>query len=575
MSSDLPGEPVKPSPRNGRTVSFRSILLAVILGLILASSISTTWFGANGLGTVIRTLLGRQIETTLDAVTGRVEDLFEPSDRLLHTFSKRVRNGTFSVTDPLNIARNFSETLEFEEGIKGIYFGYADGSLAGAWQDHGQSVLIVSSPNGGPWQEWKQDPEGNLVPFVRDSVPASFDARERIWFQLAKAHDGLAWSPPYEFAGEGHGLSVSEAVRSADGTLIGVVTVDFLLKDVTDYLESLKQQYKGDTLVFSIRGNILASPKDLDSDPIVEHIREKIEGQDAWQKIRREGGHFVTDFTVNGQAYIAGVRGASVPGDLDCVSAIIFSRSQAFGPLLDIIYHGILTALVALILSLAAGFLLAGRIATPLKSLAAAVARIGRFDLTQNPMPRSTVREIRALSDSIELMRTGLRSFSHYVPVDLVRDLVQGGGVAALGGERRNISIMFCDLAGFTSYAENIAPEKAVEILTGYFEDFGGAIDGNDGVIDKFLGDGMMAIFNAPNRIEAPAAAACRAALQGISAMGSRDGGFTVRVGLHCGECLVGNVGTETRFTYTAIGDCVNLASRLEGMCVKLAGVGS
>jgi len=71
------------------------------------------------------------------------------------------------------------------------------------------------------------------------------------------------------------------------------------------------------------------------------------------------------------------------------------------------------------------------------------------------------------------------------------------------------------------------------------------------------------------------AAAACRAALQGISAMGSRDGGFTVRVGLHCGECLVGNVGTETRFTYTAIGDCVNLASRLEGMCVKLAGVGS
>jgi len=567
MNGDPSSNSGKPAaPPAGRTVSFRSILLAVILGLILASSISTTWLGANGLGTVIRTLLGRQIETTLDAVTGRVEDLFEPSDRLLHTFSKRVRNGTFPVTDPLMVARNFSETLEFEDGIKGIYFGYANGSLAGAWQDHGQPVLVVSSPDGGPWKEWKSDQQGNLVPFVRDSIPGSFDARQRIWFQLARDHEGLAWSPPYEFAGEGRGLSVSEAVRAADGTLIGVVIVDFLLKDVTDYLESLKQQYKGDTLVFSIRGHILASPDDLNSDPIVGKIREKIEGQNAWQEIRHEGGHFVTDFTANGQTYIAGVRSASVPGDLDCVSAIIFSRSQAFGPLLDIIYHGIITALVALCLSLIAGFLLAGRIATPLKSLAAAVARIGRFDLTQNPMPRSTVREIRALSDSIELMRTGLRSFSHYVPVDLVRDLVQGGGVAALGGERRNISIMFCDLAGFTSHAENIAPEEAVEILTGYFEDFGAAIDGHEGVIDKFLGDGMMAIFNAPKRIEEPSAAACRAALNGISAMGSRDGSFTVRVGLHCGECLVGNVGTETRFTYTAIGDCVNLASRLEGL---------
>jgi len=448
MSNDPSGAPAKISPRSGRTVSFRSILLAVILGLILASSISTTWFGANGLGTVIRTLLGRQIETTLDAVTSRVEDLFEPSDRLLHTFSKRVRNGTFQVTDPLEVARNFSETLEFEEGIKGIYFGYADGSLAGAWLDNGQSVLVVSTPDGRPWREWKPDHDGKLVPFERDSVPGSFDARERIWFQLAKAHDGLTWSPPYEFAGEGHGLSVSEAVRSADGTLIGVVTVDFLLKDVTEYLESLKQQYKGDTLVFSIRGHILASPKDLNSDPIVGQIREKIEGENAWQEIHREGGHFVTDFTVNGQTYIAGIRSASVPGDLDCVSAIIFSRNQAFGPLLDIIYRGIVTALVALGLSLVAGFLLAGRIATPLKSLAAAVARIGRFDLTQNPMPRSAVREIRALSDSIELMRTGLRSFSHYVPVDLVRDLVQGGGVAALGGERATSRSCFATWPG-------------------------------------------------------------------------------------------------------------------------------
>jgi adenylate cyclase len=163
-------------------------------------------------------------------------------------------------------------------------------------------------------------------------------------------------------------------------------------------------------------------------------------------------------------------------------------------------------------------------------------------------------------------MRSGLHSFSHYVPVDLVRNLVQSGGIAELGGERRDVTILFCDLADFTSYAETTAPEDAVKVLTRYFEEFGRAIDDNSGIIDKFLGDGMMALFNAPERVENPCACACRAALQGIAALRKKEIGFGVRIGLHCGECLIGNVGTSKRFTFTAIGDCVNLASRLEGL---------
>jgi adenylate cyclase len=169
-------------------------------------------------------------------------------------------------------------------------------------------------------------------------------------------------------------------------------------------------------------------------------------------------------------------------------------------------------------------------------------------------------------------MRTGLASFSHYVPVDLVRDLVRSGGVAALGGERREISLMFCDLAGFTGYAEKTSPEAAVETLTSYFESYGLAIEHSGGVIDKFLGDGIMALFNAPKKLSDPASAACRAALRGTAHFAGcplqKHGAtaFVARVGLHTGEVLVGNVGTANRFTYTAIGDAVNLCSRLEGL---------
>ncbi len=549
-----------------RTVSFRFLLLAVVLGLILASSISTTWLGARGLGTVIRQLLGRQIETTLDAVTSRVEDLFNPSGRLLQTFEKRIRSGTLPIADPIQVARAFAETLEFEEGIKWIYFGYADGRLAGALVDHGEMILNVSSP-GGLWKEWKIDSQGRLEPFSADSIPQSFDARERNWFQLARDQAGIVWTPPYDYvAGQGRGVTVSQAVRSADGTLIGVVGVDLLLQDVTEYLKHLKRDYQGDPLVFSLHGQAMASTEDQKTQPLIGIIREKLASPGAVEEVRRKGGHLVMDFPFEGDTYIAGVRSVAVPGDLDCVSAIVFSRKEAFGALEKTIFHSILAAVVALGVALLAGFLIAGRIATPLKNLAASVARIGRFDLGPDPMPRSHVREIRALSDSIDIMRSGLQSFSRYVPVDIVRNLVRNGGVADLGGERREVTIMFCDLAGFTAYAENTAPEQAVKTLSGFFEDFGNAVDANSGVIDSFLGDGMMVVFNAPERIGDPAASACRAALQGIAAMRNRESRFPVRVGLHVGECLIGNVGTSKRFAYTAIGDSVNLASRLEGI---------
>lgn len=561
-----PSDPGTRPPVKVRTVSFRVLLFAVILGLILASSLSTTLLGARGIATVIRKLLESQIESTLDAVAVRVESLFEPSDRLLQTFEKRIRTGALPTSDQIELARGFAEALEFEDGIKWMYFGYADGRLSGALLDRGQIILDVSQP-GNPGQEWKQAEGGRLVPFQSGTTPQPFDARERIWFHLAAADPGIVWTRPYQYVGDqGRGLTVCKAVRSADGTLLGVVGVDFLLKDITDYLRRLEEEYHGELRVFSMRGHILMSPASPNYDPIIEMIRGRLKNPDEWKKIRRKGDPLVMDFTVPGDTLIAGVRRADVPGDLDCVIAIVFSRKQAFGALENTIRMGFLTALVALVASLAVGVFVAGRIATPLKGLAAAVARIGRFDLGTHPMPRSSVREIRALSDAIDLMRSGLQSFSHYVPVDLVRELVQGGAVAALEGERREVALMFCDLAGFTAYSENATPEEAVDILTRFFEDFGSAIDANDGVIDKFLGDGMMALFNAPARIANPAAAASRAALRGVAAMQARGSQFAVRIGLHCGECLIGNVGTPTRFSYTAIGDCVNLASRLEGL---------
>ncbi len=552
-------------------MSFRTILLTVVLGLILVSTLTTTGLGARGLRVAIETLLERQITTTLDGVTRLVETHFEPSERLLEVLARDIGSGEILLDDPSRLARKLSRDLEFEKNIAWLSFGFPNGDFVGARKSGSTLFLNISRADGKPPREWRVEAMGPATEINDAALPASFDARKRIWFQMALEAEGKVWTPPYDFATGERGITVSEAVRSPDGALRGVLTVDFFLSDVAEYLEQLTHDFRGEPLVFSIHGAILAVPKRLADSPVLERLRTVI-GADL-EKAAAGGMTKARIFEIPmpDDTYLAGVRTVRIPGGLELVSAIVFSRSQAFGAVDRVVMISLLTAVGALVVSLAVGFLLSSRMASPLKALAQEMARVGDFQLASTPLPRSLIREVKVLSESVERMRTSLKSFSHYVPVDLVRDLVRSGGVAALGGERRIISLMFCDLAEFTAFSEKKSPETAVETLTAYFESFGTAIDACGGVIDKFLGDGIMALFNAPEKIADSPAAACRAALQGAENFSSRvrpdgDGPLNARVGLHVGEVLVGNVGTANRFSYTAIGDAVNLCSRLEGL---------
>jgi adenylate cyclase len=547
-------------------VSFRLILLTVVLGLIVASTLSTTWLSASGFRAVIRSILEKQVEMTLDSVTGRVEDLFDPAGRLADSLTKSIQDGKLSTDDPARLATMLADMLSLETGIAWLSFGYADGRFAGAWTNKDALYANLSWPDAGRPMEWRITSDGTWLRTDRPNLPPAFDARRRPWFQLAEKFQGKAWTAPYKFASGEPGISVVEAVRKPNGSLLGVVTVDFFLTGVAEYLEKLRSKFPGDTLVFSIHGQLIATPRKLRQSEAVTHVRNLLREKDPENSLRAGKNSLITEVEVDGEIYIVGVQAAQIPGNLDCVSAIIFSRREAFGPMEETILRSIYAALGALGLSLLAGFLLAGRIAKPLGKITRQLVRIGSFDLAAEPAPSSPVREVNDLSHAVERMRASLASFSRYVPVELVRDLVCGGGIAETGGERRSVTIMFCDLAGFTSFAEKKDPESAVAALTSYFEQFGEAIDVHGGVIDKFLGDGIMALFNAPRRMEDAAACACRAALEGTRAVAAGETGLAVRVGIQSGEALVGNIGTSSRFSFTAIGDCVNLASRLESL---------
>ncbi len=169
--------------------------------------------------------------------------------------------------------------------------------------------------------------------------------------------------------------------------------------------------------------------------------------------------------------------------------------------------------------------------------------------------------------------------FARYVHKDVVRELIDGEDRIELGGEEREITVLFSDIRGFTSMSEHVDPVELVAQLNEYFEAMVEVVAIEQGAVDKFLGDGMMAIFGAPVRHDDHAVRACRAAtamldrLEDVNRDRAERGLTPLRigVGIHTGTAVVGNVGSPPfRVDFTAIGDTVNLAARIESMTKEL-----
>lgn len=172
--------------------------------------------------------------------------------------------------------------------------------------------------------------------------------------------------------------------------------------------------------------------------------------------------------------------------------------------------------------------------------------------------------QLRAARDQI------LRTFEHYVAPTVVDQLLHDPTRISLGGHMQEVTAFFADLEGFTTMAERTDPQHLFSVLNGYLSIVADAVIENSGTLDKFLGDGVMALFNVPLAHEEHSLQAVRAALQTQYDVARYHESLppelqmNFRIGIHTGSAIVGNVGTARLRNYTAIGDSINTASRLE-----------
>lgn len=285
------------------------------------------------------------------------------------------------------------------------------------------------------------------------------------------------------------------------------------------------------------------------------------------RQTRSEGHYFFADGTWNIFVYTATVA----YGDTPWLIGFHFDTRGITTPVGRFwIMFAIGGGMMVLFVIVAA--LLGRRLSRPFQRLTDSAEAIQRMDFEAiRPSKGSPIIELDRAGQSFEAMIGGLRVFERYVPKRLVEMIVREGQ-QQIEADERELTILFIDIVDFSAMAESMTPKAAAALLNGHFARVGACIDAQGGTIDKYIGDGLLAFWGAPERQSDHAARACSAALAIRNAVTAENrrrreqelAPICARIGLHTGAAIVGDIGAVSRINYTVVGDSVNVAARVE-----------
>jgi adenylate cyclase len=429
---------------------------------------------------------------------------------------------------------------------------------------------------------------------------------------LKKPGVGYISRPIILRTGLGYGLKVSE--ERLGFLIMGVQHKDFLrnerVRAVVSFARSMSQNIAGSVAagdflqVRDIMGNMVGSSKNivyaqlLHSDGTILFYTEVGKSEEATRA--REGEKETS--AAGGRAMrvslrkpllmqnITGPKGVPV---LD-IAVPVLRKGEKIGVVR--IGYSMADFLAAqarskiLLAAMAAVFALCGiglafgaavRISQPIRVLANAARLIGQGDMDQKVAIKSGGRETRELGESFNQMLDGLKerdfvkdTFGKYMSKQIADEILKNPDAIALGGKKQEVTILFSDIRGFTTFSEGHTPEDVISHLNEYMSAMVDVVVQYEGVVDKFIGDAIMALFGSPIMSDDDPLRAVKTALEMQARLGNLNKKwasegkepFRIGIGINTGEVIVGNIGDIRKMEYTVIGDNVNLASRLEGL---------
>jgi adenylate cyclase len=550
-------------------------------------------------------LAGQLLEQTMERIETQIEHKLARARELNALAVRLVGSGRLRIDDPDQLVQFSLDAMEMTPDLSGFFIGLAaTGESVGASRLLGKPSVWTSTYNPARAayevrEFWPRDYPRR--PFSFDPKAAGTDIRTRPWYKAALRVGHSQWTDVFVFLGvQGskhvQGLSFVTPVPDDAGNLLAVLDADFELRDLCRFLAALKLGQSGLAYILE--------RKDDGSQQVVAHPNPSFlqQGRAGFTEPSRDlvspeafgdprvaalSAHLTATgiavgsiesasfrFQVGGEPYLGTVRsldGAANPAWMICA---VLPEAEVLGHVNKSVKHTALIGLCVFALSILTGILVAGQVSRPLEELAARAREVEQLQISQKPVVHSFVSEVDHLGVAIEDMKLGLRSFRKYVPQGLVESFLHSRHEAVFGGDHQVVSIFMSDVANFTTIAEVYPPEQIVELLHTYLNTVCQVIESTGGIVDKYIGDGVLAFWQggpaSPNHALSACVAAIRiqAALDVLNRQWESDNKpqFHTRIGLTTGDVIVGNIGCDARFSYTIIGDAVNLAARLEGL---------
>jgi adenylate cyclase len=457
-------------------------------------------------------------------------------------------------------------------------------ALRGALSGHPQlNAIIAISPD---LREVVADRvEGGALRVRHEGAQAGRPLRE--WLEGARARPDTHWGDVVYAAAAGEPVvNLRRAVYRGED-LLGYLGASVTVGQLSSLLGELAAGGWATPFIIYGHEKVLAHPAlaggGSQAEPRTELPGLKEVGDDVLARLGsgkavdafgRIGGQGIEarQIAIGGQTSIALLKNLGSYGDATWTVGLWMPGTvvrSAVQPLYNGAYIGLLLVVVAVLLAL----LIGRRLALPIRATTEGAARISALEAGGvTPLPPSPIRELDDQAKAFNAMLVTIRAFETYVPRSLVHRLIRTGSLDAIRSAERDLTVMFTDIAGFTRLSERMPAIEVADLLNAHFDLVAACVEAEGGTVDKFLGDGLMAFWGAPERLKQRAVAACRAALAiraAVTADNARrvaagEPPLPLRIGIHRGRLVVGNIGPPGRINYTVVGDAANVAQRLE-----------
>ncbi|RWD47879.1 MAG: HAMP domain-containing protein [Mesorhizobium sp.] len=552
-------------------LSFGSLVFLSVGG-VLALSV-----GANFRNTF--DLLGAQSTLLIDAMEDSLRAEMGDAENAVDGIAQLYAQGEFQIDDEAMSAA-VAGALAAASGVEATLICTPDLVCRGAARS------VENNVSTGAIEHFPAEPEKS------SQVRAALEQRRQV--------DGRQWGA---FVANEFGLYAHVSVPLArDGVTQAWVIAAVELQKLSDIARELSSRFGTHAFILDGEDRVLADQRLADPDALKNGVLpltplatygDPVLAAYGSRKVERE---FDTrhardieiaeiDLSVDNASewsgdttYIAITRKIAGYGDEPWTLGAYFETSQISDEI-ERVMGSALLGLGAMAVAVIVAILLGRRLSRPIQAIAGQATRVADFDLDGvTPLPRSRVLELDNQASAFNAMLIGLRAFSTYIPRSLVAKLVRTGEIGIAEPREAVVTVMFTDIAGFTTLSERMDAAAAARLLNHHFEILCRAVDTHGGTVDKFLGDGMLAFFGAPDRLKGHAAAAVRAAAaireelekDNLEAAGEGRPPLHVRIGIHTGSVIVGNIGASDRVNYTIVGDTVNVSQRLQDLGKQL-----